>query len=436
LNDTDAAGALLDYTKQINAEYSKSYGEKEWQSNIDGVISSDFFAILYRNLPFMQDINLIQYIDCKTDYIKFLMSDDSFFYGLNLNAIIAKYSDEGTLDVDIRYSGNERGIRRSSDIHLDQLSIYLKKELAKGRVLSDNPFCGENEIYLGLNISRNDYNFTGFLITLHYDADSYINPWHNYSAERGIASYLAFILQLKNKFTDKQVIQYMSGQLDHYIPHCNLGQGKIIRSNIRSNNYYGYTLLREFCENPMREMPTLEKIGTSFRASVKEKNTLLLLEPFADSYDIDTVQSEEFLKVYEMGHDDYYFVEVVKPVESPVAGRDGYAMILDRTETVYGYIPKTQVKPLTDADILQWEITRDTVKSKQGIINDPDGYVNIRKEQNAKSEILGQIKKNEVFHYWELPANWCVVETKTGLRGFIYKDRIKEYRDNGGWIAY
>ncbi|MDR1348401.1 MAG: SH3 domain-containing protein [Prevotellaceae bacterium] len=205
------------------------------------------------------------------------------------------------------------------------------------------------------------------------------------------------------------------------------------KKSLKPNNYYGYSVLREFCENPMREMPTLEKIDSSFRACVKGNNTLLLLEPFADSYDIDTLQPVEFLKAYEMGHDNYWFVEVEKPVESPVADMYGYATILDRTETVYGYIPKQQVKALTDADILRWETMRDTTKSKLGIIDDPDGYVNIRKGQSAQSEIAGQIKKDEVFRYWDLPTNWCVIETEAGLRGFVYKNRIREYRDKGKW---
>jgi hypothetical protein len=209
---------------------------------------------------------------------------------------------------------------------------------------------------------------------------------------------------------------------------------EMFKNSLRPNNYYGYTLLREFLENPMRETPTLEKIGTSFRANVKEKDTLLLLEPFADSYDIDTIQPTEFLNAIEMGHDDYWFVEVEKPVESPIAGADGYAVILDRTETVYGYLPKNQVKPLTDADILQWHTTRDKSLSTRGVINDPDGFTNIRAGQSTASEIIGRAVKGEVFHYWQLPGNWWVVETASGIRGFMFHNRIKEKVEAGGWI--
>lgn len=208
-----------------------------------------------------------------------------------------------------------------------------------------------------------------------------------------------------------------------------------IREQIRSNNYYGHAILREFCENPEREMPTLEKVGTSFTGMVNKPNTLLYLEPYADSYDIDTIQATETFKAYEMGYDDYYFVEVIKPVESPVAGTDGYAMILDRTETVYGYLRKSDVKEYTGTEMLSQTKATPSANAKQGVINDPDGYVNIRKEMNSESEVIGKTEDKEIFSYWEIPdTNWWIVQTKEGIRGFVHKSRIKEKLETGGWI--
>ncbi|NDV67255.1 SH3 domain-containing protein, partial [Bacteroides sp. 224] len=204
--------------------------------------------------------------------------------------------------------------------------------------------------------------------------------------------------------------------------------------SLLSNNYYGYTLLREFCENPMRETPILEKIGTHIKGRVKENNTLLLLEPIANSYDIDIIQPHESLKVYEMGHDNYYLIEVIKPVESPIAGPDGYAIIKDRTETVYGYIEKNKIRTETFEDILQEPRYNDLSKSSRGIIDDPDGYVNIRKETNNQSNIVRKISTDEVFYYWEIAGNWYIVQTEDGKRGFVYKERIKKRVDTGGWV--
>jgi hypothetical protein len=111
-------------------------------------------------------------------------------------------------------------------------------------------------------------------------------------------------------------------------------------------------------------------------------------------------------------------------------------MIMDRTETVYGYLKKTEVRAFMDADILsQPQVLDKEDKGKQGIINDPDGYVNIRKEMNAQSEVAGKIVKGEVILYWDVPdSNWCIVQTGSGVCGFVYKNRIREKIDAGKWI--
>jgi len=56
------------------------------------------------------------------------------------------------------------------------------------------------------------------------------------------------------------------------------------------------------------------------------------------------------------------------------------------------------------------------------IINDPDGYTNIRKGPSSKYEIVGRIKENEIFIVDALKHNWYHVyvgEDET-LEGFIH----------------
>lgn len=66
-------------------------------------------------------------------------------------------------------------------------------------------------------------------------------------------------------------------------------------------------------------------------------------------------------------------------------------------------------------------------KNKHGIINDLDGYVNIHKEMNSKSPVIGKIIDNYVFNYWEIPnSNWWLVLTQDGRRGYVYSNRIRE----------
>ena len=329
---------------------------------------------------------------------------------------------------------------RLSEIKANLVSLYIKEQLNRGRKLTPNmhPRPKEDELWIGYRLDK-EWDFEYKLTRI---ASPYVSrgdgvkffPWRMDTKMKGSAAYLSFLLQLDEKIAFKTVILYMSGQLDNkgYIE----GQEyKYIREQIRSNNYYGYAILREFCENPEREMPTLEKVGTSFNAKVIQPKTLLLLEPYPDSYDIDTIKQEEIFKAYEMGYDDYYFIEVIKPVESPVAGPDGYAIILDRTETVYGYIRKSEVKEIPESEIENQKIMSQLGERKLGRIDDPDGYVNIRKESNAESEVVGKIVEKELFFYWEIAdSNWWYVETKDAIKGFVYKSRIKEKIDAGGWI--
>jgi hypothetical protein len=330
---------------------------------------------------------------------------------------------------------------RVSDIKRDLVTLFVNEQFRKGRTFPSGIPYEKGTLFLGFNLDELKRIKNMDIPTLaapSYHALSeksekhHHNPWRSYYRERSVAAYLSFMLQFQEKDINKSTIMFMSGQLDNtgYVQERNY---KTVREAILANDYCGYTVLREFCENPEREMPTLEKVGTSFKGIIKGEKTLLYLEPFPDSYDIDAVYPHETFKAYEMGHDDYYFVEVEKPVESPVAGPDGYAMILDRTEMVYGYLKKSEVREYTDADTLQQ--TAVSGKGKRGVINDPDGYVNIRKEMNAQSKVLGKIVKKEIFNYWEVPgSNWCVVKTQEGIFGFVYKDRIKEKLNTGGWV--
>ncbi|MGE5457595.1 MAG: SH3 domain-containing protein [Methanococcaceae archaeon] len=63
---------------------------------------------------------------------------------------------------------------------------------------------------------------------------------------------------------------------------------------------------------------------------------------------------------------------------------------------------------------------------KIGKINDPDGYVNVRKEANSKSKIVDIIKENEPFEYIENETDWWWITKLNGSKGFVHKSRIKE----------
>jgi len=66
--------------------------------------------------------------------------------------------------------------------------------------------------------------------------------------------------------------------------------------------------------------------------------------------------------------------------------------------------------------------------SPNGVIDDRDGYVNLRKEKSADSPIVAKVKKDEPFEF-ECGQNetWCKVKLASGVTGWMHYSRIKRY---------
>jgi len=67
-------------------------------------------------------------------------------------------------------------------------------------------------------------------------------------------------------------------------------------------------------------------------------------------------------------------------------------------------------------------------QEKKGFIIDPDGYTNVREAANGKSKIISKIIDGEIFSYQENENYWYPVETYNGIKGFVHKSRIKEFK--------
>jgi uncharacterized protein YgiM (DUF1202 family) len=62
------------------------------------------------------------------------------------------------------------------------------------------------------------------------------------------------------------------------------------------------------------------------------------------------------------------------------------------------------------------------------VIDDPDGYVNLRREKNPASPVIAKVKKNEPFEFrCTQNATWCKVKLASGLTGWMNYSRIKRY---------
>jgi Bacterial SH3 domain/TPR repeat len=62
------------------------------------------------------------------------------------------------------------------------------------------------------------------------------------------------------------------------------------------------------------------------------------------------------------------------------------------------------------------------------VIDDPDGYVNLRKDKSTDSPIIAKVKKNEPFEFQcKQDRTWCKVKLASGTIGWMHHSRIKRY---------
>lgn len=59
------------------------------------------------------------------------------------------------------------------------------------------------------------------------------------------------------------------------------------------------------------------------------------------------------------------------------------------------------------------------------VIQDKDGYSNVRAQPNIKSNVIEKLFDNEPFYTFEQKGNWWQVCTPTGQVGYLYHDRIR-----------
>lgn len=59
------------------------------------------------------------------------------------------------------------------------------------------------------------------------------------------------------------------------------------------------------------------------------------------------------------------------------------------------------------------------------VIEDPDGYTNVRSKPDKSSEIVGTIKQGVRFTVLSQKGDWWSVETADGKTGFVHRSRIR-----------
>lgn len=61
-----------------------------------------------------------------------------------------------------------------------------------------------------------------------------------------------------------------------------------------------------------------------------------------------------------------------------------------------------------------------------GVIDDPDGFVNVRASESAEAAVIATVKKAEPFEFeCQKEAEWCKVTLHSGKTGWIHRSRIR-----------
>jgi uncharacterized protein YgiM (DUF1202 family) len=64
------------------------------------------------------------------------------------------------------------------------------------------------------------------------------------------------------------------------------------------------------------------------------------------------------------------------------------------------------------------------LKREYVIVDDPDGWVNLRLEPNTDSKIMARILNGTNLEVLNKTGNWFEVLTESGRTGYIFKDKV------------
>ncbi|MGG4774565.1 SH3 domain-containing protein [Paenalcaligenes sp. Me52] len=81
--------------------------------------------------------------------------------------------------------------------------------------------------------------------------------------------------------------------------------------------------------------------------------------------------------------------------------------------------------PLTETASTDQNEEADIAFNRIAVINDPDGYTNIRSQANAKSHVVSRIVEGEQFYTYEQEGRWWKVQTKGKQTGYVHVSRIR-----------
>lgn len=64
----------------------------------------------------------------------------------------------------------------------------------------------------------------------------------------------------------------------------------------------------------------------------------------------------------------------------------------------------------------------------RAVIDDPDGYTNVRSGQGAEDEIIARVAAGELFYTIPQQGPWWPVRTENNVLGYMHRSRIQVQR--------
>ena len=73
-----------------------------------------------------------------------------------------------------------------------------------------------------------------------------------------------------------------------------------------------------------------------------------------------------------------------------------------------------------------WRLAISTLAQDRGVIDDPDGYVNVRARPSLDAATIATVKRGEVFSFEAEPGKeWCKVKLANGKSGWMHQSRVR-----------
>lgn len=71
------------------------------------------------------------------------------------------------------------------------------------------------------------------------------------------------------------------------------------------------------------------------------------------------------------------------------------------------------------------EMETNTKFNRTAVVNDPDGYTNVRSQKDAKSQIVTKVVEGEQFDTYQQEGRWWEVRTQQGKTGYMHVSRVQ-----------